>query len=126
MGVTGDFCGVNLGARFRRIDSRGAKPAEPGRRWEANYKLKLGQRLASRLPSGGAGGRELRRRENKARLAVFWFDDGGGTTVTVEGSRMVCFRSLSSTSRTFSDFWIANLSRARPDGADLARPRHLT
>ena len=71
MGVTGDFCGVNLGARFRRIDSRGAKPAEPGRRWEANYKLKLGQRLASRLPSGGAGGRELRRRENKARLAVF-------------------------------------------------------
>ena len=71
MGTVVDFCGVNLGARFRGIDSRDAAPAEPGRRWEANYKLKLGQALASRVPLGAAGGRELRRGENKECLAVF-------------------------------------------------------
>ena len=56
-----DFNRVTLGGGFLGIDSRAAAPAEPGRRWEANYKLKLGQALASRVPSGAAGGRELRR-----------------------------------------------------------------
>ena len=70
-GATGDLFGVTPGARFRRIDARGAAPAEPGRRWEANYKLKLGQDLGKRVPTGAAGGRELRRGENKLCLAVF-------------------------------------------------------
>ena len=70
-GATGDFNRVTPAPRFRRIDSRGGAPAEPRRRWEANYKLKLGQALASRVPLGAAGGRELRRGENKECLAVF-------------------------------------------------------
>ena len=70
-GATDDSYGAIVTARFRGIDSRGAAPAEPGRRWEANYKLKLGQALASRVPLGAAGGRELRRGENKECLAVF-------------------------------------------------------
>jgi len=69
--VAGDSSRRNLVVRFRKIGSRGGAPAEPGRRWEANYKLKLGQALGARVPIGAAGGRELRRRENKLCLAVF-------------------------------------------------------
>ena len=69
--MAGDSSQRNLVVRFRGIGSRSGAPAEPGRRWEANYKLKLGQALASRVPSGAARGLELRRRENKSCLAVF-------------------------------------------------------
>ena len=70
-GAAEDFNHVTIAGRFCKIGSRGGAPAEPGRRWEANYKLKLGQAIGRPVPLGAAGGRELRRGENKECLAVF-------------------------------------------------------
>ena len=69
--MAGDSSQRNLVVRFRGIGSRSGAPAEAGSRWEANYKLKLRQDLGTRVPNGAAGGRELRRGENKECCAGF-------------------------------------------------------